>query len=92
MGGESESIKKRAVSAPKFDIISCDKGLVNAAKQFNVKNVNPDIMTSNVDTRRSRTSYFATVKKAIQEKKKQVNNNTSTILKPGQKIIWSLTT
>jgi predicted nucleic acid-binding protein len=76
----------------KFDLISCDKGLVNAAKQFNVKNVNPDMVTSNVDTRRSRIPYFATVKKVIQEKKKQVINNTSTILKPGQKIIWSLTT
>ena len=72
----------------KFDLISCDKGLVNAAKQFNIKNVNPHMMISNIDTKRSRTSYFATVKKVIQEKKKQVVNTPSTLLKPGQKIIW----
>ncbi len=98
-----KSLEKAAVLAGQ-DVINPDQVIIDrrirktdfskfVQKKVNqLKNVNPDIMTFNVDTRRSKTPYFATVKKVIQEKKKQITHNASIILKSGQKIIWSLTT
>lgn len=76
----------------KTTLVTCDKGLAEAARSVGVKVVNPDLLPCDKlvkDVKKARFSGI--VKKAI-VKPSQAKQKVKTIaLKPGQKIVWSLT-
>jgi len=65
-------------------LVSCDKGLVEAAKEVGVSFINPDVLPCSEITRRPRSRWYRVVKDAV----KTVNESPQKIKTPIRKITW----
>lgn len=70
-------------------LITCDKGLYDAAQQSGAKCVNPDVLPCDEIAKPSQTKLQKFVKHAARKTSKSSQKVKSAVLKPGQKIVWS---
>ncbi len=76
------------VRATKTTLITCDKGLAEAAKLSGTPVVNPHLLPCDQIAKKS-SKYPGLVDRAIAKPRIVKHKVKSLILKPGQKIIWS---
>ena len=69
-------------------LITCDRGLVTAAKFSGVSVLNPDLLPCEQITKNIKSKYSGIVKKAIAKPQIVKQKVKSQLLKPGQKIVW----
>ena len=75
--------------ATKTTLITCDKGLVTAARFCGVNVVNPSILPCHEITKKVTKSKFHRIIKKTLAKPSQTKQKVKLfVLKPGQKIIW----
>jgi len=68
-------------------LITCDRGLAEAAILSGTKVINPDILPCD-DLRNEKPKLQKIVIRAIQKSSRAANKAKSLALKPGQKIVW----
>ncbi len=76
------------VRATKTTLITCDRGLAEAAKLSGTSVVNPDLLPCDQMAKKPSSKYPGLVDKAIAKPRIVKHKVKSLILKPGQKIIW----
>ena len=69
-------------------LITCDRGLVEAANISGVKVMNPDLLPCDQIAKNVKSKYSGIVRKAIAKPKVVKQKVKSQLLKPGKKIIW----
>lgn len=75
--------------ATKTTLITCDKGLEEAARISSVQVVNPDLLTcTEVTKKTSQSKIHRIAKKAIAKPTQTKQKIQSFVLKPGEKILW----
>ena len=69
-------------------LISCDKGLLEAAKSSETAFVNPDILPCDKIAKQTRTKYYGMVKDAVKKTVRNSEKIRSIAKKPVKKIVW----
>jgi len=76
------------VRATGITLITCDRGLAEAAVISGTKVVNPDLLPCNDISKNVKSKYAGIVRKAIVKPIVVKQKAKSLLLKPGKKIIW----
>ena len=69
-------------------LITCDRGLAQAAKLSDTKVVNPDLLPCDQIANKVKPKYSGIVRKAIKKPQVVKQKVKSLVLKKGQKIVW----
>jgi len=69
-------------------LITCDRGLAQAAKLCNVAVINPDLLPCDQIARKTKSKYSGIVRKAIRKPQVVKQKVKKLALKKGQKIVW----
>ena len=74
--------------ASRTTLITCDRGLAEAARISDIKVINPDLLPCDEIAKNTKTKYYGLVKNAIAKPAIVKQKTKSLLLKPGEKIIW----
>ena len=66
-------------------LVSCDKGLLKAAKSAKTEFVNPDILPCDEIAKKTKTKFYSVIKNAVKTSPSQIKSIAN---KPAKKIIW----